>query len=163
MSKPSATDAELILHLYDIRRDPELRKARQWMLSEFKATSWEEVGSVYLSGSEADRWYRQVTSYWEMVASMVNRGAVNEDLYFDTTGEHIVIWNKIKGFIAEARAKIRPTYLWNLEQLARRHQAWREATFATAADVIEAGSRLGKKGGKPPKGLKMKKQKKHAR
>ncbi len=163
MSKPSAADAELVLRLYEIRRDPELRKARQWMLSEFKATSWEEVEAQYLSGTEFDRFFRMVTSYWEMVAGMVNRGVLNEDLYFDSTGEHVVVWNKIKAIVPGARAKIRPTYLWNLEQLVRRHLAWRESTYATAGDVIEAGSKLSRKGAKPPKSVKMKKPKKHSR
>jgi len=163
MSKPSAADAELVLRLYEIRRDPELRKARQWMLSEFKATSWEEVGSQYLSGSEPDRWFRMVTSYWEMVAAMVVRGALNQELYFDSTGEHVVVWNKVKAIVPGAREKIRPTYLWNLEQLVRRHLAWREGTYATAEAVIEAGSQISKKATKPPKALKLKKSKKHAR
>lgn len=157
MSKPTTADAELLLRLYDIRRDSELRKARQWMLSEFKATSWEEVESQYLSGTEFDRFFRMVTSYWEMVAGMVNRGVLNEELYFDSTGEHIVVWNKIKAIVPGARAKIRPTYLWNLEQLVRRHLDWREKTSATAAEVIEAGSKLG------GKGAKVKKLKKRAR
>ena len=160
MSKPSAADAELVLRLYEIRRDPELRKARQWLLSEFKATTWEEVEAQYLSGTEPDRFFRMVTSYWEMLAAMVNRGVLNEDLYFDSTGEHVVVWNRIKAIVPGARAKIRPTYLWNLEQLVRRHLAWRESTYATAADVIEAGSQLRSKG---PKALKLKKLKKRAR
>lgn len=158
MSKPTAADAELVLRLYEIRRDPELRKARQWMLSDFKATAWEEVESQYLSGSEPDRHYRMVTSYWEMVAGMVNRGVLNEELYFDSTGEHIVVWNKIKAIVPGARAKIRPTYLWNLEQMVRRHLAWRERTNATAAEAIEAGSQLSKKGTKPLKLKKLKKR-----
>lgn len=160
MSKPSAADAELVLRLYEIRRDPELRKARQWLLSDFKATTWEEIEAQYLSGTEPDRFFRMVTSYWEMLAAMVNRGVLNEDLYFDSTGEHVVVWNRIKAIVPGARAKIRPTYLWNLEQMVRRHLAWRENTYATAAEVIEAGSQLRTKG---PKALKLKKLKKRAR
>jgi hypothetical protein len=159
MSKPSHADAELLLHLYEVRRDPELRKARQWMLSEFKATSWDEVAAQYLTGSEPDRWFRMVTSYWEMVAGMVVRGVLSQELYFDSTGEHVVVWNKIKAVVPGAREKIRPTYLWNLEQLVRRHLAWRESTYATASAVIEAGSQLGGKAAK----AKVKKSKKHAR
>ncbi|HET9952606.1 MAG TPA: hypothetical protein VFS09_12510 [Candidatus Eisenbacteria bacterium] len=161
MSKPTTADAELLLHLYEIRRDPELRKARQWLLSEFKATTWDEIAAIYLDGSEADRWYRMATSYWEMVAAMVNRGVLNEELYFDSTGEHIVVWNKVKMIVPGAREKVRPTYLWNLEQMARRHLAWREQTASSPAAVaamIEAGSRWGAKTGKRAKPEKSKKR-----
>ena len=33
--KPTTDDARLILELYDLRREPELRKARQWWLTTF--------------------------------------------------------------------------------------------------------------------------------
>ena len=74
-----------------------------------------------------------------------------------------VVWNKVKAVVPGAREKIRPTYLWNLEQLVRRHLEWREGTYANAAATIEAGSRLGRKGAKPPKSPKPKKAKKHSR
>jgi hypothetical protein len=142
MSNPTAADADLLIRLYELRRDPEMRKARHFIISEFRATSWDEMQSQYLTGSEPDRYFRMVTSYWELVAGMVNRGVLDEELLFDTHGEDIVVWNKVKAVIAGAREKIRPTYLWNLERMARRHMEWRERTYPTAADVIEAGSRL---------------------
>jgi hypothetical protein len=160
MSKPSIADAELLLRLFEMRRDPELRKARHFIMSEFHAASWDEMQAQYLTGSETDRYFRMVTSYWELVAGFVNRGVLNEDLLFDTHGEDIVVWNKVKAVVPGAREKIRPTYLWNLERMARRHMAWREATYPTAPAVIEAGSRLG---AKPPKHLGGKKTKKRPR
>ena len=142
MGKPTSSDAELILRLYELRRDTELRRARAFMISEFKATSWDEIRPHYLTGNEIDRHFRMATSYWEMVAAFVNRGLIDEDMFFDTHGEDIVIWNKLKSIVPEARKQIRPTWLWNLERMARRHQAWREATFPTATAVIEEGSTL---------------------
>ncbi|HSQ60570.1 MAG TPA: hypothetical protein VLT84_09085 [Acidobacteriota bacterium] len=163
MSKPSAADADLLIRLYELRRDPEMRKARHFIISEFTATSWDEMQAQYLTGSEPDRYFRMVTSYWELVAGMVNRGVLNEELLFDTHGEDIVVWNRVKAVIPGARAKIRPTYLWNLERMARRHMAWRETTYPTAAETIEAGSTLGARSGKAAKPPKPKKAKKHAR
>ncbi len=151
MSKPTAADADLLLRLYELRRDPEMRRARQFIISEFRSTTWEEMQSQYLTGSEADRWFRMVTSYWEIVAGMVNRGVLNEEIFFDTHGEDIVVWNKVKAVVAGARESIRPTYLWNLERMARRHMEWRERTYPTATDVIEAGSRLRTKPSKKAK------------
>ena len=108
MSKPSASDAELLVRLYELRRDPEMRKARHFIISEFKATSWDEMQSQYLTGSEPDRYFRMVTSYWELVAGMVNRGVLNEDLLFDTHGEDIVVWNLGRLESAYTRANDRP-------------------------------------------------------
>lgn len=142
MAKATQRDVEIILKLYEMRRDPEMRRARTFLLSEFAVTSWEEIRPHYMTGDELDRHFRMATSYWEMVASFVNRGLIDEDLFFDTNGEGLVIWNKVKAVIAGARAQIRPTYLWNLERMARRQQAWRERTYAGAKRVIEAGSRL---------------------
>lgn len=150
MAKPTQRDVEIILKLYEMRRDPEMRRARTFLLAEFNATSWEELRPHYMTGDELDRHFRMATSYWDMVASFVNRGLIDEDLFFDTQGEGLVIWNKIKPVIPGARAQIRPTYLWNLERMARRQQAWRERSFRDAKRVIEAGSKLrGKAASKP--------------
>src|SRR5262245_65575367 len=130
MPKPTHADAELLLHLYEMRREPELRRARKWMMSEFKATTWADIKSRYLSNVDEDRWYRMTTSYWEMLASIVNRGALHAELFFDHTGEDIVTWERIKTLIPDARADIRPTYLFQFEKLVEAHQAYRKKSSA---------------------------------
>jgi len=129
MGKPTHADAELLLHLYEVRRDPELRRARQWFLTEFKVAAWQEIKARYLTHTEEDRWFRMTTSYWEMVGTLVNRGALNPELFFDHTGEDIVTWERCKAWIAEARADIRPTYLYQFERLVAAHQAFRKRTI----------------------------------
>jgi hypothetical protein len=142
MPKPTHDDAELLLKLYEVRREPELRRARAWLLSEFQPTTWADVKSRYLSHSEDDRWFRMATSYWEMVATMVNKGVLNAELFFDHTGEDIVSWERIKGLIPDARADIRPTYLIQFERLVAAHQAYRkrmnEAALREAAKPARA-------------------------
>ena len=129
MAKPTHDDAELLLHLYEIRREPELRRARAWLLTEFKSTTWADVKSRYLSHTDEDRWFRMATSYWEMVATMVNRGTLNAEMFFDHTGEDIVTWERIKSVIPDARADIRPTYLFQFERLVTAHQAYRKLSI----------------------------------
>lgn len=123
--KPTAADAELLLRLYEIRRDPELRRARQWFLRDFQAASWDEIGQRYLTHTDEDRWFRMTISYWEMVATLVNRGVLHDELFFDHTGEDVVTWEKCKPWIAGARAAIRPSYLHQFEKLVERHLAFR--------------------------------------
>ena len=149
MPRSTPADVELILRLYELRRDPELRRARAFMLTEFNPKTWEEVRPHYLTGDEVDRHFRMATSYWEMVAAFVNRGLLDEDLFFDTHGEDMVVWKKIEPIILGARKHIRPTWLWNLERMARRHLAWRERTYKSANTTIKAGSKLGAKKSRP--------------
>ena len=140
MPKPTVEQADLMLRLYEMRREPEMRRARAYLAHEFQAKTWEEVG--YLTGSEQDRHFRMVTSYWEMVAAIVNRGLIDEDLFFDTQGEGLFTWMRVRALVPDGRKQFRPTWLWNLERMARRQQAWRERTFGAAERVIEEGSRL---------------------
>jgi len=140
MPKPTHADAELLLHLYEMRREPELRRARKWMMSEFKATTWADIKSRYLSNVDDDRWFRMTTSYWEMLATMVNRGVLHAELFFDHTGEDIVTWERIKTLIPDARADIRPTYLFQFEKLVLAHQAYRKKSIAAAQAAAKKGS-----------------------
>jgi hypothetical protein len=130
MAKPTPADAQLLLHLYEIRRDPELRHARKWFLTEFQPGGWADIKSRYLSHSDEDRWFRMTVSYWEMVGTLVNRGAMHRELFFDHTGEDVVTWERCKKWIAEARADIRPTYLFQFEKLVVDHQAYRAKSIA---------------------------------
>jgi len=132
MRKPTHADAELLLRLYEVRRDPELRRARAWFLTEFKPGGWAEIKSRYLSHTEEDRWFRMTISYWEMVGTLVNRGVLHSDLFFDHTGEDIVTWERCTPWIADARADIRPTYLHQFERLVEGHRAFRARTNAAA-------------------------------
>jgi hypothetical protein len=92
MRNATDDDAELLLRLYEIRRDPELRRARQWFLHEFKPGAWSEIKARYMTFQDEDRWFRMTTSYWEMVGAMVNRDVLHPELFFDHTGEDIVSW-----------------------------------------------------------------------
>jgi hypothetical protein len=130
MRKPTHADAELLLHLYEMRRDPELRRARAWFLTSFKPASWAEIKARYLSHDDEDRYFRMTTSYWELVGTLVNRGVLHDELFFDHTGEDIVTWDRCTSWIAAARADLRPTYLYQFERLVEAHRAFRARTIA---------------------------------
>ena len=127
-------DAELLLRLYEIRREPELRKARAWFLTEFKPASWAEIKARYLSHDDPDRWFRMTTSYWELVGTLVNRGALHPELFFDHTGEDVVTWDAASVHRRRAR-DIRPTYLYQFERLVRT-----TSTFAAHHRGLPAGA-----------------------
>ena len=92
------------------------------------------------------------TSYWEMVGTLVNHGVLNAELFFDHTGEDIVTWERCKAWIADARADIRPTYMYQFERLVLGHQAFRARTIAAyQAEQSRPSASAGVKAVKTPK------------
>jgi hypothetical protein len=107
--KPTASDAQLILQLYDLRREPEMRKARHWWVVEFWPRSADDFMKVASAmGSQENNWLRQVGGYWNMVAALVLQGALNEQLFLRpaVSGEMFFIFAKIHPFIKELREKL---------------------------------------------------------
>ena len=141
MRKPSHADAELLLRLYEIRREPELRHARKWFLTEFKPGEWSEIKARYLSHTDEDRWFRMTCSYWEMLGMLVARGVLHDELFFEHTGEDVVTWERCKPWIEGARAAIRPTYLHHFEALVTNHVAFRNKLNAAALKKASARPR----------------------
>jgi hypothetical protein len=98
----TAADAELILRLYELRREESLRKARRFMVFDFNPKTLEELRVVSRDvKSEHNSAWRQVLSYWEMAASLVLRGALDADLFLDSNGEGILLYGKFHHFHTE--------------------------------------------------------------
>ncbi len=127
--KPTTADAELILKLYDARREAEIRKARQWWVGSFWPTTVDDVLEVTRSSGQENAWYRQVLGYWNMAASFVLHGALNEDLFLEPSfsGEMYFIYAKLKPVLKELREKMQnPAFLANIEKLITRSKTGRE-------------------------------------
>jgi hypothetical protein len=119
-NKATPHDASLILKLYDLRREAEMRKARNWFGAEFWPQSADDVLKVVNSfGSQENAWLRQVGSYWEMAASLVVHGALSEELFLASSGELLFIFAKIHPFLKELREKMNnPEAYANIEKVA---------------------------------------------
>ena len=119
----TSQDADLIIKLYDLRRDETMRKARNYYILEFFPQSADDVKALFANREhpEYNAYFRQVTSYWEMAAAMVNHGSIDQALFFDTNGEFFAVWAKICDFMEDLRASFGPQYLVNLEKLIAAH------------------------------------------
>jgi hypothetical protein len=126
MSTPQ--DADLILKLYDLRREATMREARNWMFT-FNPTSAQDVIDTLLG--EHSGHYRMVISYWEMAAAMVNNGSIDEKLFNESNGEHLFVYSKVQPVIQEIRAMFgSPEFLSNLEALVKRIPNYEETIKA---------------------------------
>ena len=107
--KATVADAQLIAQLYDLRREPEMRKARNWWGGDFFPQNADDFLKVaWAMGTQENNWLRQVGGYWGMVASFVNSGALNEQLFLAPgfSGEMFLIYAKIHPFVKELRQKL---------------------------------------------------------
>lgn len=111
-------DANLILKLYNLRRETVMREARNWFFT-FNPTSIQDFMDTLMS--EHSGHYRMVVSYWDMAASMVNLGAIDEELFNASGGELVFVYAKIAKFIPELRTLFgAPELLQNMETLVKR-------------------------------------------
>jgi hypothetical protein len=108
-------EADLILKLYDLRREETMRKARDWFFREFHPESLADINNALFS--EHSGHLRMVMTYWDMAAALVNHGAISIELFADTNGEHLTLFSKLEPLLGEMRASYGPQFLANLEKL----------------------------------------------
>ncbi len=138
MEPRSATpdDAKLILKLYDLRREPVMRKARDFVNTFFPQSADEVLRLMQAWGTDENAYMRQVVSYWDMAASLVLRGALHEELFLDSAGEMIFTFSKLHPFLPKIREGMgAPEFLKNIETLLNRSEAARAKVKATLERV----------------------------
>ena len=113
-------DTMAILKLYGLRRDEQMRAARQWYFSEFAPTSAMDIIALFRGGERASSNFRMVTSYWDTAASLVLNDGIDRKMFLDANTEHVFIYAKIADFLPEVREIFRePDFLIHLETLVK--------------------------------------------
>jgi hypothetical protein len=137
--KPTAADAQLILQLYDLRREAEIRKAREWWTVKFWPNTAEDFMKVGMAlGTQENAWFRQVAGYWDMAASLVLHGTIHPDLFLEGgfSGEMFFIYAKIQPLLKELREKMNsPGLFRNVETVIMSSKAGRERLKLVSARV----------------------------
>ena len=122
--------ADLLIKLYELRRDPLMREARTWYAREFNPSSIEEVASAVAGPHSAH--FRMVTSYWDMAASFVTNGAIDEAMFNDANGEQYVVFAKVEPFVAAYREMMGNPGAWaHLETIVMKTPGAKERLAAT--------------------------------
>ena|SRR6266481_1079005 len=116
MAQATYDDVNLVLRLYDMRREEKLRAARAWFSQNFKFKTVAEMNKACPAGSEMNASYKQVITYWDMVASFILAGVLNRDLFFQSGRELLFVWTRVQPLIGELRSTYKdPNYWKNLE------------------------------------------------
>lgn len=115
-------DADLVLKLYDLRRESELRKARTF-IGEFEPKTIDDVKAISNWEHPENAHFRQVMSYWGMVADFVTRGLLHPEMFAAHCGEAVFIYAKFEPLLAQIRAEVNPMFLANVEAAIKSHPA----------------------------------------
>lgn len=135
-------EAELILKLYELRREETLRKARDWFFR-WSPQSFEDVKET-LTG-EKSAYLRMVVSYWDMAAAMVSHGAISQEFFTDTNGEHFFVFAKMEPFLADCRSAMAPGFMKQLEHLIDTTPHGRDRVAAVGERMKKMGEELAKR------------------
>jgi hypothetical protein len=132
-------DVNLLLRLYELRREARLREARRWFAANFKARSLDEAVSLCPPGSEQDASLRMVLSYWEMAASFITSGVLNAELFFQSGGEMLFVWERIRDILPRMReARKNPFWMKNVETVADSFIQWMKKRAPEGYDAFSA-------------------------
>jgi hypothetical protein len=143
--KATPADAQALMQLYDLRREPEMRKARNWWLTEFWPDSADDFMKIATAmGSQENAWLRQVAGYWGMAASFALSGAVNQELFLQPAicGEMFFLFAKLHPFLGEVREKLGdPEAFANIEKLIKSTKFGRDRLQFTLKRIAIAKER----------------------
>src|SRR5918994_6251354 len=126
-TKPTHEQAQLHLQVYDLRREPRLRQARDWFQQQYNAETMEDAMRIAAPGTEHGNFVGMVIGYWEQACTLLNYGLLHEELFFETSGEFFGIWEQLKPVVPQFRQTYHePHMLANLEKAAKRFEEWSE-------------------------------------
>src|SRR5579862_1870556 len=126
-ARPTHEQARFQLQLFEERREPRLRKAREWFWKNYIVEGFDDAMRIAPPGTEAGQFAMMVMSYWDQACAMLNYGLLHEDLFFETTGEFFGVWESVRTIVPQGRERFQNTlFLSNLEKTAQRYEVWIE-------------------------------------
>jgi hypothetical protein len=130
-------DVNLMIKLYELRREDRMRQARTWFATSFKVKTVEEFHALCPPGSDANASFRMLVTYWDMVASFITSGVLNPELFYQSGGEMLFVWVRLRGLVPALRESFgNPLVYRNLEQAANGFIAWWNTQSPGAYDAF---------------------------
>lgn len=140
---PDHLDADLIIKLYDLRRDPVMRESRRLIATEYWPKSADEAVAVLKPAHPLNTAWRQVAGYWEMVYSMARHGIINGDFLVENNGEGLLHFTRAEPYLDALRKAASPRLLRNAQWVATNTEMGRQIAETFRAQIaarLKAGA-----------------------
>ncbi|MEQ1946164.1 MAG: hypothetical protein ABL995_03180 [Bryobacteraceae bacterium] len=139
MAQATYDDANLILRLYEMRREEKMREARTWFVANYKPKAATDIQKIAPMGTPENARMRMVITYWDMVASFITAGVLHPDLFFASGREMLLVYLRLEGILDEMRAFNKDqNYLKNLELASKQFIDHMNKTSPGAFDALKA-------------------------
>jgi len=136
-TQPTYDDANLILRLYDMRREERMRQARAWFTAKCKVKNYDELMKLAPAGTDDNASFRMVVSYWDLVASFITSGVLNQELFFQSGRELLLVWERVRDLLPSVRESYKdPNYLRHLEAVGNDYAAYFKGQSAEAYEAF---------------------------
>jgi hypothetical protein len=120
---PDYHDADIVLRLYEMRREAVMRESRNAVNAKFTPTTFDEALAITKFDHPHNAAFRQASTFWEMAYGMVRHGVVHAEFMMETNGEGLLLYSKIEPWLAEFREKVSPVAFRNAEWVATNTEA----------------------------------------
>ena len=132
---PDHHDAELVLRLYELRREAVMRESRKMITTQFLPRSYDELMAVTRFEHPMNAAFRQTTSYWEMAFGMARHGIIHADYLAEHTGEGLLLFAKVHPYLGAYRKDVSPRGFLGAEWVATQCEMGRTIFAAMQARV----------------------------
>jgi hypothetical protein len=126
---PDHHDADLVLKLYDLRREPVMRESRNAVNAKYWPRSAEEAAAVTANDHPLHVAFSQTAAYWEMVYGMARHGIIHADFLVENNSEGLFLYARVEPYLAAVRQAGSPRSFLNAE--------WIVANSATAQGMMQ--------------------------
>lgn len=134
---PDHLDADLVLKIYDLRREEVMRESRNAINRDFWPRSAEEALEVLRADHPLNRAFRQTSTYWEMVYGMARHGIIHGDFLVENNGEGLFLFARIAPYLAQFRAATSPRAFHNAEWITQHSELGRTVLENFRARVVQ--------------------------
>lgn len=134
---PDHLDADLILKIYDLRRETVMRESRAAINRDYWPRSAEEALEVLRPDHPLNRAYRQCAGYWEMVYGMARHGVIHGEFLVENNGEGMFFFARVVPYLESIRQASSPRVFRNTEWAALNTEAGRTLVHDFQARVAK--------------------------
>jgi hypothetical protein len=141
-------DAQIILKLFELRREEKMRAARKWFFAFPWQPTYDDFMRIAPPGSDENAYFRMVVTYWDMAASFVAKGILDRDLFYVSNNQELLfVYLKMQHLFTGFRSVSKNNLQYkSLEDVGHAYAEWTKGHSPEMVDVLMKRAR----GAAPP-------------